>query len=323
MEVMVERGAVVRAGQALMRLRDVDYRTSLTLAQASLAQARARLGLMAGAGAFDAEAAPEVRAARANLDLAEDALRRAQQLAQTGSTSDQDLRRATSQAAAAREQYQGALNNMRAAYYALQSARAATEQARRNVTDAIVRAPFDGEIAERRANVGEYVTPQRAVVTLVRTSPLRLELQIPQDRIPYVQRGQTVDVAVDAFPNRPLHGTIRYLSAAVRSDNRSLVAEAVVPNEDGTLRPGLFVTARIRLGRTQNAVAVPRDSVLRESGSNRVFVVAHGRVQERVVTVADRGATEWLVTQGVEAGETVATEHLDRLADGARVETRP
>ncbi len=322
MEVLVERGSVVTAGQPLLRLRDVDYRSSLALANSSLQQARARLGID-GTGRFDPNTAPEVRAAHANMEIAEDGLRRAQQLAQSGSTSDQDLRRMTAQAAAAREQYQSALNSVRSSYFTLQGARTSLDQARRNVGDSIVRAPFSGEIAERRANVGEFVTTQRAVVTLVRTNPLRIELQIPQERIPFVERGQGVDVRVDAFPDRAFPATIRYISAAVRLDTRALVVEAVVPNDDQRLRPGLFATARISLGRTQPAVAVPASSVLTEAGSHRVFVVNAGRVQERVVVVAERGPQDWLITNGVQPGEQVATDHLDRLADGARVETGP
>jgi RND family efflux transporter MFP subunit len=290
-------------------------------ASAQMAQARARLGITDGNEAhFDPEQTAEVRSARANRDVAEDAVRRARQLAQTGAMSPQDLERAEAQAAAAREQYNTALNSMRSAYYQYQSARIQVEQTRRNVADSIVRAPFDGEIAERRANVGEYVTPQRPVVTLVRTDPLRLELQIPQERVPFVQRGQQVEVRVDAWPNRTFQGTIRYISAAVRQDTRALVAEAIVPNTDGALRPGLFVTARVALEGRQPAVAVPASAVLSEAGTHRVFVIENGRAQERVVTVAERSPEQVLITRGVNANERVAIDHLDQLADGARVQ---
>lgn len=318
-QVLVERGAVVRAGQPLVRLRDVDYRSSAAAASAALQQARARLGITDGTP-FDPEQTPEVRAARANRDLAEDALRRAQQLAQSGAMSDQDLQRLNAQATAAREQYNSALNAARSAYFAYLNARVAVEQTRRAVADSIVRAPFDGEIAERRVNVGEYVTPQRPILTLVRTDPLRIELQVPQERIPYVQRGQQVEIRVDAWPDRVFYGTLRYISAAVRPDTRSLIAEAVVPNPEGTLRPGLFVTARVHLGGEQPVVAVPARAVLSEAGTHRVFVIQGGVVQERVVTIADRNEQEVLLARGVQAGEQVAIEHLDRLSDGARVQ---
>ncbi|MBI5515296.1 MAG: efflux RND transporter periplasmic adaptor subunit [Deltaproteobacteria bacterium] len=320
MEVFVERGSQVAAGAPLLRLRDVDYRSNAASAAAMLAQARARLGITDGTGPFDPEATAEVRAARANRDLAEDALRRSQQLAGTGALSDQELQRARAQATAAREQYQAALNNVRGAWHGYQQARVAVDQANRAVGDSIVRAPFAGEVAERSANVGEYVTPQRAVVVLVKVNPLRMELQIAQERIAFVRTNQAVELRVDAFPDRVFRGTIRYISAAVRTDTRSLVAEALVPNEGGVLRPGLFATARVDLGQRRQAVLVPQRAVVSEAGSSRVFVLEQGRASERVVSVAERLDNDVVLERGVNAGERVLVDNLDRLSDGARVQ---
>lgn len=318
MEVLVERGQRVREGDPLIRLRDVDFRTTQAQAQATLGQARARLGLEGGR-AFNAEETPEVRAAAAQRDLADDARRRAEQLYGTGSISDAELQRARSGAEAANAQYRSALNAMRGAYFAYQQAAAVAQQAGRALADSVVRAPFGGEVAERRINVGEYVTPQRAVALVVKTDVLRMEIQVPQERIGQLRRDQRVEVRVDAFPDRVFAGTIRYISAAVRADSRSLIAEALVPNDDGTLRPGLFATARIAVGTQRAAVAVPLRAVLSEAGTNRVFVVANGRAQERVVTVAERRGDTAVIERGVSPGERVATDNLTRLGDGVAV----
>jgi membrane fusion protein (multidrug efflux system) len=196
----------------------------------------------------------------------------------------------------------------------------AVDQANRAVGDSIVRAPFAGEVAERSANVGEYVTPQRAVVVLVKVNPLRMELQIAQERIAFVRPNQAVELRVDAFPDRVFRGTIRYISAAVRTDTRSLVAEALVPNEGGVLRPGLFATARVDLGQRRQAVLVPQRAVVAEAGTNRVFVLENGRASERVVSVAERLDNDVVLERGVNAGERVLVDNLDRLSDGARVQ---
>ncbi len=317
--VFVERGSRVHAGDPLLRLRDVDLRTQASFASAALSQARARLGLADDNAHFDPTAAQDVRAAAANRDIADDALRRAEALVATGAMTDQEFQRTRSLAQAARSQYAAAVDAIRAGYFAYQQARAGVATASRAVADSIVRAPFDGEVAERKANVGEYVTVQRAVVTLVSLDPLRIEIQIPQERIADVRTGQAVEVRVDAYPNRVFGGTVRYISAAVRSDSRALVAEAMVPNTDGTLRPGLFATARIDLGEQREVVVVPARAVLDDSGTHRVYVIDGGRAVERVVTIADRTATEVLIERGVNSGERVATDGLDRLADGTHV----
>jgi len=209
---------------------------------------------------------------------------------------------------------------MRGAVVALQSARVALQQGQNAVRDSLVRAPFAGEIADRYIEVGEYVTPAMRVVSLVATKPLRLEVQIPQEQIGLVQRGQSVEVRVDAFPDRVFHGEVHYISAAVRQDTRGLVVEAVVPNDDGALRPGLFASARILLSGTQDVVAVPVAAVLDNAGTHRVFVIENGRVSEHVVTIADRNAETVLVRDGVPRGAHLATGTLDRLSDGQRIQ---
>jgi len=320
MAVMIERGQRVTEGQVLLRVRDQDYRTQAVSAQAAVSQARARLGLdQPGAGAFRADETAEVRAAAAQRDLAEDGLRRAEQLHRGGSLSDAEYQRAVSQATAAREQHRAALNGVRGAYFGYQQAREALASAQRNVADSVVRAPFAGEIAERMCNVGEYVSPQRAILTLVRTDPLRLEMQVPQERIAGVRRDQTVEVHVDAFPDRVFRGTVQYISAAVRPESRSLVAEAIIPNTDGALRPGMFASGRIDLGSRRAAVAIPARALVTVAGVNRAFVIVNGRAAERVVQVVERSEGLVLVDRGITAGEQVAVDGVADLADGSPV----
>ena len=322
-EVLVERGSIVAEGDPLVRLRDVDYRLQVAAATAALQQAEARLGVTSPGAAVRAEDTAEVRAAAANDGLARESLRRAEQLAQTGAVSQAELDRARAGAAAAHEQYNSALNGMRGAAIALSQARIALQQAGTAVRESVVRAPFAGEIAERFADVGEYVAPQMRLVSLVKTDPLRVELPVPQERVGVVQRGQTVALRVDAFPDRVFTGTVRYISASVRPETRSLTVEATVPNADGALRPGMFATATIDLGGTRQGVAVPVAAVLREAGVSRVFVVKpDGTIEERVVSVVESDGATVTVSEGVRAGERLAVETLERLADGVRVTAR-
>jgi len=85
----------------------------------------------------------------------------------------------------------------------------------------------------------------------------------------------------------------------------------------------MFATASIDLGGTREGVSVPVAAVLSEAGVNRVFVVRQdGTIEERVISVASRDAESVVVAEGVRAGERVAVETLDRLADGVRVQPR-
>lgn len=317
--VLVERGAKVAEGDELIRLRDVDFKLQAKLARASLDQARARLGMRQGGKVPSVDSLPEVQLAKAELELAKSELARTEKLAATGVLSQTELDQARTTERSANDRYTTARNSARVSINALQGAQASLEQAMTNAEEATVRAPFAGEIAVRSVSVGEYVTAQTPLVTLVRTDPLRIELSVPQQHLESVQPGQKVTLVVDALPDREFTATVRYVSAAVQRDTRSLTVEAVVPNGDGLLRPGLFATARLQTGGAQTVTTVPAEAVRTAAGVSRVFVVKNDRVEERVVSIAERNSKNVTIADGLEAGDRVATDELDALADGMTV----
>lgn len=320
MRVLVERGSTVRQGEPLVRLRDVDFRLQARAAHAQLEQAQARLGMSEGADAPRAAETPSVRAARSDLELAESSLARAEELARRDVFSAQQLEEARGRAAAARERLQMAMNDSQVALAQLDSARVALRQASTSASDATVRAPFTGEVAERNVSVGEYVSPQTSLVTLVRMDPLRIELEVPQQHLQAVREGQTVALTVDALPNQTFEATVRYVSAAVRRDTRALTVEAVVANPDRTLRPGLYATARLATGGTSQVALISPSAVLSQAGVDRAFVVNGDHVEERILTVVDRTEQRVVVSDGLRAGERVATSGLEQLADGSPIQ---
>ena len=139
-----------------------------------------------------------------------------------------------------------ARNGAEQQYQALMGARARVAMARKAVADTLVRAPFDGVVAERLVSVGDYVTRGTKVASIMRVSPLRLELTVPAQYVTAVAVGNAVDLEVDAYPGETFAGEVRFVSPGLRSDTRALVVEAIVANTDGRLKPGLFATAHIR-----------------------------------------------------------------------------
>jgi membrane fusion protein (multidrug efflux system) len=318
--VAVERGAKVEAGDELIRLRDVDFKLQAKLARAQLAEARARLGMRGDGGKVpSADALPEVALAKSQLELANNDLARAEKLAADGVLSAAELDTLRTNASAAKDRYQTARNAARASVTALQGAQASLEQALTSAEETTIRAPFAGEIATRMVSLGEYVTPQTALVTLVRTDPLRIELSVPQQHLQDVQPGQRVSLVVDAIPGRKFDATVRYVSAAVERNTRSLTVEAVVPNDDGVLRPGLFATARLQTGAAQRVVEVPVAAVRTSAGVSRVYVVQGGVITERVLSIVERGQSTVTVAEGLDGDEQVAIDAFDQLGDGVAV----
>lgn len=317
-EVLAERGQPVAPGQVLARLDARDAGSRLAEAEANLAQTRARLGLAEGQ-AFDPNDTPDVRQERVTLERRRLDFERFEQLLTEGvvSRSEYDLRR--TDYLAAKERLEATVNQMRQLYQSLKSQEAVVAIRRKALADTVIRAPYAGIVAEKRVDIGQYVDRKDEVATIVRIHPLRVELTIPETAVSSVQRGQKVSFAVQSYPDRRFEGTVKYVGPSLDPEARVLVAEAVVPNPEGLLKPGLFATARVELPATRETVLVPEAAVRTSAGVARLYVVREGRAELRVVHLGDTSGGLVEVLRGVEAGERVITRGLDQVRDGLAV----
>lgn len=208
----------------------------------------------------------------------------------------------------------------------LEAAEARQAIAAKNLGDGVLRAPFAGVVAERHVDVGEYVQASSRVVTLAQIDELRLELAVPEANLAQVKRGTPVSFGVAAFPGRSFRGEVRFVAGAVRSATRDLVAEAVVPNQDRALRPGMFADVVVTLG-AHKLPGVPRAAVFERQDKPRVFVFEGGRLAERVLALdvpltpaSPGGKPDALlaVKDGLRVGEAVVTSEPAKLTNGAR-----
>ena len=159
------------------------------------------------------------------------------------------------------------------------------------------------------------------VAQVVRITPLRIELTVPEQFVADVTVGQPVSFTVDAFIGRTFEGKVRYVSPSLRADQRALTVEAVVPNSNGELKPGMFATALIQQPKKVDAMLVPSSAVRVISGTSRVFVVAGDHVEERIVTTGQVLDQLVEITSGLKSGERVATENVTQLVDGVKGES--
>jgi membrane fusion protein (multidrug efflux system) len=220
---------------------------------------------------------------------------------------------------AARQQFESARNAAVQQYQALQAARARVELARKALQDTVVRAPFSGVVAERLVSVGDFVATGTKVAVVVRVDPLRVQLTVPEQFISAIAVGQPVVFEVDAFQGRRFEGKVRYVSPSLEASQRALTVEALVANPGHELKPGLFATAHIEQPDRTPAVLVPVGAVHTAGGASRVFVVAGGSLEERVVTTGQAVGALVELTSGVKAGELVASNNVAQLTDGARI----
>jgi len=317
-KIPVERGSTVTEGALLAQLDDRDAANALRESEAIEGQTRERLGLKAEE-AFDPLKTSDVMQARATLDRTETDYRRFVQLLDEGavSRSEHDFKRADYLSAKAA--YETTLNQVRNLYQQLQAQKARVAMARKALQDTVIRAPFSGLVAEKYANVGSYAKKGERLLTLVRVDPLRIELAIPEVAVAAVKQGQKVSFAVQSYPDRRFVGTIAYVGPALRAESRALVVEALVPNGNGMLQPGLFATARIELPASRRALVVPSAAVWTDAGVSKLYVTKTDRAELRIVQLGRELGEFVEVVRGLSAGERVVAEGAPELADGALI----
>jgi membrane fusion protein (multidrug efflux system) len=315
----VERGTRVAAGTVLIRVSATEADASVREAEANAAQLEARLGL-ANLQAFDAVRVPDVLNAKAALDWAEAEFGRIKSLLDQKVVSQAEYEQRLTQVQAARQQYQSALNGAQQAFRSLQAARARVDLARKSAADTTVRAPFSGIVAERLVSTGDYVTRGMKVATVVRIDPVRVELTVPEQYLSLVKAGQQVRLTVDAYPGEVFTARVRFVSPALKKDQRALTVVAVADNADNRLKPGLFATALLQRPAAAPALLVPASAVETVAGTSRVYIVAGTRVEERIVTIGEKIGDRLELASGVKAGERVAANPRGKLSDGARIQ---
>jgi multidrug efflux pump subunit AcrA (membrane-fusion protein) len=330
--VGVDLGSSVRRGQMIVKLDDTDFRIRIEQAQAQLDQAKAtlrqneaKIGLRPGQK-FNPENVPEVAAARSALELADKNLKRYEKLVETGDISRAAYDQQKSQRDQLAEQRQAMVHLAQQNYATVANSQAAVDTAatqvalaKRNLGYTVVVSPMPGYVSDRPADIGEYVSPQQKVATVVNLNPLRVRIDIPEQAIPQIHTGESVSVSVSGYPDRNFAGRVARVSPNVTAASRTLSVEADVENPRAELKPGQFATVRILLPQTEAAVLVPQRALRTISGSTYVFVIKNGHAEQRLVQSGQTEGDLVEIKSGVAADEVVATSNVDQLSDGITI----
>ena len=306
--ISIDLGSVVHKGQVIAQLEQQDYKLRVQQAEASLAQARARLGLSPD-GADDHVSAEEtgtVRQAKAVLEDAKSKRDRAARLVQQGVIPRAEYDTVDSEYKVAMSRYQDALEEIRNRQGLLAQRRSEVALAKQQLADTIVYAPMEGVVQEKKASVGEYLAAGAPVVDIVRIDPLRLRVDVPERESHSIRSGQSVRVTSEGDAETYL-GYVKRLSPTISEQNRVLAVEADVRN-NGRLRPGAFVRAEIVTDQTSTVTTVPNTAIVTFAGIDKVIVVENGKAMERTVTTGRRGS-DWIeIKAGVNVGQSVVVD---------------
>ena len=315
-------GDRVAAGAPLIELDPEKLQYRADGQRATLDQARARYGASGDGELPPLEKVPTVVSTAAQLEAAQQQLDRAKNLAARSLVSQSDLEIAQTRfdtAKAARDQALASARQLRADIEAQSSS---LRLAQRELRDAVIRAPFDGYVAERLVSPGQFIQPQAPVMRIVRLQPLKLTAEVPEKFAPWIETGREMAVKVDAFPQQIFAGRVVRIAPGVNLKSRAFAIEGEVPNPDGKLKPGTFARVQITTDRVESAVTISVAAVQSRYGTNRVFVVKDGQITGREVVLGDRLGDRVEVSQGLEAGTQIVASEVEQLADGMKVTTK-
>jgi RND family efflux transporter MFP subunit len=286
----IAEGDRVRRGELLAQIRSSEYLDKVRQASSVTDAAQAA-------------------AVKAQLDY-----ERATRLYETQSLTKPDLDAAQAQYDATRAQVRAAV--------------AQTNEAQTALADTTMLAPFDGEIVAKSVELGTFVGPGTATFVIASTDVAKIVVGVPDTMVRSLRVGQSTDVAVDAFPNRPFRASISRLAAAADPKTRNFEVEVAIPNRDRLLKSGMIGSLRF-VGESsaapQPAISVPIAAIVPSpDGKYGVFLVAKspaGNIARlHPVQIGSVDGNEVRIVDGVAVGETVITMGATLLKDGQRVE---
>ena len=240
----------------------------------------------------------ELASARARLVDSESQYRRSQELFRTNAVAESQLQQLEAQR---------------------EADRAAVAAAEARVEDTVITAPFAGRLGLRRVSVGSLVTPSTVITTLDDTSAIKLDFDVPEIFLSRIEEGLSVMARSAAWPDRQFEGIVTAVDSRVDPVSRTVMVRSKIPNEQGRLRAGMFLTVTL-LKEDIEALMVPEQALVPERSTQTVLVVGvDDIVEQRLVETGRRRPGEVEILAGLEPGERVIVEGTQMARDGQPV----
>jgi RND family efflux transporter MFP subunit len=312
-------GQPVRKGQVIAELDTTELALQLERTRASLAQAMARIGMEPGQERIP-DSTPLTRQAKAQMEDAKSKYENAEKLVKTGDVSQERFNELEKMYRARVAAYEATQDDFRTQLALVRSLQAEVKLAEKRLRDAKVVAPFDGIVQQKHVSPGQYIKENVPIYTLVKTSPLRLRVDVPESAVSEVKVGTTLRFTTEAVPGAEFQAVVRELNPTLDPRSRTLTAEARLVTPDARLRPGSFVQVRLVTQAKAPVIAVPRAALYSVAGLNKFFSIVDGKAREHKVAEI-LGANGWVeLPEGViPAGATIAVSNVPLLTDGAPV----
>jgi len=304
----VEEGSVVRRNQVMARLENADYVAAVAQAVADSLRAEASLG----------EIHATHRQLGRDLDRARSLLTRNLEAQRTVEALESELAAAEARIAVQRAQVAAAL--------------AAIAYARANLDNTFIRAPFDGTVLRKDAEVGEVVAPvatgggltRGAVVTMADLRTLEVEVDVNEAYIAQIKDEQPTRVVLDAYPTAAFAGKVRQIVPTADRQRATVQVKVSITDRDPRILPEMgarveFLESDSTASNAPPRIFVPADAVRTQGSATIVWVVRDGRVSRVEIEAGPVSGGRREVRSGLSGGETIVVGPATGLQDGGRV----
>lgn len=221
------------------------------------------------------------------------------------------------------EKQTGTRRTLDEARAALKAAEAHVALAEARLAKTAINAPFAGSIGLRSISVGDYVVPGQDIVNLEDISTLKADFRVGETWLPMLRTGQEITVQLDSFPDRTFAGEVYAIDPRVDDAGRSILIRARVPNDEGSLVPGLFARVRLVVSSRENAILIPEQAIIPQKGQQFVYRVIDGKADMTPVEIGLRRKGTVEIKSGLSASDTVITAGQMKVQPGAPVTVLP
>jgi membrane fusion protein, multidrug efflux system len=191
-----------------------------------------------------------------------------------------------------------------------------------------IRAPFSGVLGIRQVNLGQYLAAGQAIVSLQALNPIYVNFGIPQQETPQVTVGRSLRVTSDDLKGVQFNGRINALDSVINEQTRNIQVQATFANPNGKLRPGMFVTVELPLGKPRQVMPLPASAINYAPYGDSVYVVTEMKdpkgntykgVRQQVVKIEGSRGDQVAIISGLNPGDEVVSSGVFRLRNGASV----
>jgi membrane fusion protein, multidrug efflux system len=189
---------------------------------------------------------------------------------------------------------------------------------RANMTKLNIYAPYSGKLGLKNISPGSFVTPATIITTISQVNQLKLQFNVPEKYGATIKKGQLVDFTIDGT-QKNFSAAVLATEDAIEENTRSLAIRALVKGTDPELFPGAFARVKIVLGKNENALMIPNNSIVPQGRKKLIYLFKSNKAISTEITTGIRDSTNIQVLTGLNKGDTVITTGLLFLKPGSDV----